>query len=162
VEISADTLSRRAIFFGAKLRAALDHGVAGYVIWVNSPYYNPSDDMFAIGDNDPTEAAVKALFLPGAPTVTSVSPCKGGAVVTWDAPVSAGYASLEGYTVTASDGTSVQTDQQTTAAVLTGLHNTTEYTFSVNARTSQGAGAVSQPSAPVLTSTAGDKCPAPK
>jgi hypothetical protein len=159
VDLSNDTLSRRAAFFDAKMRAALDHGVAGYLIWVKSPYYNPSDDMFAIGDNDPTELAVKALFLPGAPTITSVSPCTGGAVVTWSAPSSAGYATLEGYTVTASDGTSVTTGPQTTTAVVTGLHNDSEYTFTVNARTSEGPGAVSEPSAAVETTNGHGKCP---
>ena len=143
------------------MRAALDHGVAGYIIWVKSPYYNPSDDMFAIGDSDPTEAAVKALFLPGPPAITSVSPCKGGAVVTWSAPSSAGYVALEGYTVTASDGTAVTTDAQTTTAVVTGLDNTTQYTFSVNARSAEGPGAASEPSAPVETTNGQNKCPAP-
>jgi titin len=117
--------------------------------------------MFAIGDNDPTEAAVKALFLPGPPAITAVSPCKGGAVVSWSAPSSAGDVPLEGYTVTASDGTTVTTDPQTTTAVITGLDNSREYTFTVNARSAEGPGADSEPSAAIDTTNGKDKCPAP-
>ena len=53
----AGTLSQRATFFEAKIKAAIEHGVAGYLIWVKSPYYDPTDDIYAIGDNDPTDGA---------------------------------------------------------------------------------------------------------
>jgi hypothetical protein len=58
--LTSDTLSRRAAFFQAKLSAAFKAGVVGYVIWVKSPYYNSNNDIYAIGDGDPTEGAVRA------------------------------------------------------------------------------------------------------
>jgi hypothetical protein len=66
--ITSDTLTRRADFFGAKMKAAFTAGVVGYIIWVKSPYYTPSSDIYAIGDNDPTDQAMKTVIAPGAPT----------------------------------------------------------------------------------------------
>jgi hypothetical protein len=161
VEISAQSLSQRASFFDAKIRAALTNGVAGYVIWVKSPYYNPADDIFAIGDNDPSEGVVKALFAPGAVTITSISPCDRGAVVKWAAADYAGFGSLDGYTVTASDGTTVAAGSQATAVVFTGLRNKTEYTFTLVAHGSHGEGPASEPSSAVVPTKKAGKCPPP-
>jgi hypothetical protein len=66
-QITQDSITQRASFFGAKIKAAFSAGVVGYVIWVKSPYYSSSGDIFAIGDNDPTENAMKDGFAPVAP-----------------------------------------------------------------------------------------------
>jgi len=59
-QVLPDTIDRRAALFAAKMKAALDAGVAGYLIWVKSPYYSTTDDIYAIGDGDPTENAMKS------------------------------------------------------------------------------------------------------
>ncbi len=57
--ITPESLTQRATFFRAKIRAALDAGASGYLLWVKSPFYSAGSDRYAIGDGDPTEAALK-------------------------------------------------------------------------------------------------------
>jgi hypothetical protein len=49
------------------MKAAFGAGVAGYIIWVKSPYYSPTSDVYAIGDNDPTENAMIAVMASSTP-----------------------------------------------------------------------------------------------
>jgi hypothetical protein len=60
VDITQDSLNRRAAFFTAKLNSASQAGIAGYIIWVKSPYYTSYSDIYAIGDGDPTVEALLA------------------------------------------------------------------------------------------------------
>jgi hypothetical protein len=53
--VTEATLEQRSAFFNVKVHAAAAAGVAGYVIWVDSPYYTTSLDGYAIDDpSDPT------------------------------------------------------------------------------------------------------------
>jgi mannan endo-1,4-beta-mannosidase len=62
-DITQDTLDQRAAFFQAKLQAADQAGIAGYLIWVKSPYYTDTTDGYAIANGDPTEAVVQQYGL---------------------------------------------------------------------------------------------------
>ena len=57
--ITITTLDQRASFFAAKISAANAAHVAGYVIWVKSPFYSDTTDGYAIADGDPTEAVLQ-------------------------------------------------------------------------------------------------------
>jgi len=59
-ELSPDTLTRRASFFAAKIKAAFGAGAVGYILWVKSPFYSPNTDIYSIGDDDPTVSAMKS------------------------------------------------------------------------------------------------------
>lgn len=56
--VTTTTLNQRGQFFAAKINAAAQAGVAGYLIWVKSPYYSATNNGYAIGDGDPTEATL--------------------------------------------------------------------------------------------------------
>jgi hypothetical protein len=60
--ISPTTLDQRAAFFKAKIAAGNQQGVAGYVIWVDSPFYTPYTEGYDIGSDasqpDPTWTAL--------------------------------------------------------------------------------------------------------
>jgi hypothetical protein len=62
--ITNQTLSQRATFFQAKISAANAAGVAGYLIWVKSPYYDATTDAYAIPDGDPTEQVLSQALQP--------------------------------------------------------------------------------------------------
>jgi hypothetical protein len=64
--VTPETLEQRATFFAAKLSAARQANVAGYLIWVKSPFYSPDNEGYAVGDGDPTETAL-IQFTAGAP-----------------------------------------------------------------------------------------------
>ena len=59
IPITITTLDQRASFFAAKISAANAAHVAGYVIWVKSPFYSDTTDGYAIADGDPTEAVLQ-------------------------------------------------------------------------------------------------------
>jgi hypothetical protein len=65
-EITNGTLAQRGAFFKAKIAAGDQQGVAGYVVWVDSPYYTPSTEGYDIGDDpsqpDPTGSALPAAL----------------------------------------------------------------------------------------------------
>lgn len=65
--ITITTLDQRASFFQAKLQAATNAGLAGYVIWVKSPFYSDSTDGYDIADGDPVEPALKQYGLANPP-----------------------------------------------------------------------------------------------
>jgi hypothetical protein len=58
--ITDATLSQRATFFAAKIAAANAAGVAGYVIWFDSPFYTASTDGYSIAAGDPTIPVLQA------------------------------------------------------------------------------------------------------
>ncbi len=62
--ITIASVDQRATFFAAKISAANAAGVAGYVIWVKSPYYTDTTDGYAIADGDPTEGVLSAALDP--------------------------------------------------------------------------------------------------
>lgn len=64
VPITFQSLAQRATFFRAKIQAADQNGLAGYVIWVKSPYYTDGTDGYAIADGDPTEQVLSGALQP--------------------------------------------------------------------------------------------------
>lgn len=68
--ITLTTIAQRAAFFQAKIAAADQAGVAGYVIWVKSPFYTDTTDGYAIADGDPTEAVLPEALQPYPPPAT--------------------------------------------------------------------------------------------
>jgi hypothetical protein len=58
------SLAQRASFFQAKIQAANAAGVAGYVIWVKSPYYDATTNTYDIPDGDPTERVLSQALQP--------------------------------------------------------------------------------------------------
>lgn len=67
------TLDLRAQLFQEKIAAAFAAGVSGYVVWFKGANYQASNDPYAIGDGDPTEAVMAGLDL-GATTPATVPP----------------------------------------------------------------------------------------
>ncbi len=97
-----------------------------------------------------TSAVLTILTVPGAPTITSAVGASGQVTVTWTAPSSNGGSAITGYTVTASDTSKHCTTTTALSCAVTGLTNTTSYTFTVVASNVVGKGAVAT-SAPVTS-----------
>jgi titin len=121
----------------------------------------------AVGIGSPSDPSgpVKPLAPASAPTNLQVALGTGQAVITWDAPASAGGSTVSDYRVessvdngltwtTFSDGVSTAT-----TATVPGLVNGTTYRFRVTGITELGLGIPSAPSAPV-TPTAAPAAPA--
>ncbi len=74
--ITEASIEQRAQFFEAKIQAANQAGVAGYVVWVKSPYYTDSTDGYAIADGDPAEGVLSEALqaYPKAPVSLPESP----------------------------------------------------------------------------------------
>ena len=104
------------------------------------------------GLGDSAESApsnpVSPATVPDAPTEVGAVGGDGSATVTWTAPASDGGRPLTGYTVTASDGSTVST--QATSVVFSGLANGTTYVFTVRAHNTVGDSAESSPSNAVV------------
>lgn len=87
--------------------------------------------------------------VPGAPQAVTARAAAGRATVSW-LPGDTGSRILKSYRVTASPGgASVVVDGTQTSVTVTGLHNGTSYTFTVQASNGVGRGASSLPSAAV-------------
>ena len=94
-------------------------------------------------------ASAAGAGAPGAPTGTIASAGDAQALVSWNAPASAGSSPISGYTVTARpDGATCATSGELSCAV-TGLANGTAYTFTVVATNEFGTSAPGTASAPV-------------
>ena len=85
---------------------------------------------------------------PSAPLNVHADATVGGAYVTWTAPASSGTSPISGYTLTASDGTSVEVGNTTVATI--GLRRGANQNVAVRAKSASGTGAptVSNPVTP--------------
>jgi hypothetical protein len=92
-----------------------------------------------------------APIVPGAPTGVSALPAGGQAQLNWTAPASNGGSPVTGYKVTPFIGATAQAATTLsgtgTSTIITGLTNSTAYTFTVAAINSAGTGAASSASA---------------
>ena len=89
--------------------------------------------------------------LPDAPTaVTAATTAPGAAAVAWTAPGFDGYATITGYTATASPGGRTCATATTTCTI-TGLDSGTSYTFTVTSTNSAGTSTASAASSAVTT-----------
>jgi hypothetical protein len=84
--ITFATLDQRAAFFQGKIQAANRAAIAGYLIWVKSPYYSATNDGYAISDGDPVEAVLAQALQPypnspGPPASMPEAPWAAGIVV---------------------------------------------------------------------------------
>lgn len=61
--LTDETLSLRAQIFKEKIVAALRAGTSGYLIWFKGPGFAASNDNYAIGDSDPTDAMMAGLHV---------------------------------------------------------------------------------------------------
>jgi hypothetical protein len=71
VPVTAESLNLRAETFKSKITAAFTAGISGYLIWFKGPNYAATNDSYAIGDGDPTEAMMASLQL-GSTTAATV------------------------------------------------------------------------------------------
>ncbi|GES43112.1 hypothetical protein RsS62_23640 [Rhizobium dioscoreae] len=96
--------------------------------------------------------AVTPATVPGAPTIGSVTPGNGQALIAFSAPASNGGAAITSYTVTSSPGGLTGTGSAS-PIVVAGLTNGTAYTFTVTATNSVGTGSASSSSSAVTPLT---------
>jgi titin len=109
------------------------------------------------GQSAPSSASNAIVIgVPQAPTGVSAVPTNGGATVSWTAPGNNGSA-ITGYTVTPFIGAAAQTPQtfntNATTQSLTGLTNSSSYTFKVAAINARGTGDQSTASNTVTVGT---------
>lgn len=115
-----------------------------------TPTAHPTDpDLFSFGPTSPSPATV-----PGAPTITGVTPGPGSVTVAFNPPASNGGAAISSYTVTSSPG-GITATGQTSPIVVPGLTNGTSYTFTMTATNSVGTGAASSASSSATPTASG-------
>ncbi len=114
----------------------------------------------SISNNDVTLCMINGVpawvAVPGAPTVGTVSPGDGQAIIPYSAPASNGGAAITSYTATSAPGGLTGTVYQEgsgTITVATGLTNSTAYTFTVTATNAVGTSTASASSNLVTPNT---------
>ena len=108
----------------------------------------------AAGNSSASSASnsVTPAGVPGAPTITGVTPANASASIAFTAPASNGGASISGYTVTSSPGGFTGTGAASPITV-SGLTNGTAYTFTMTATNSEGTGSASSASSSITPYT---------
>lgn len=136
----------------------VDAGISAVVVpnLVNgTPYTFRVIAVNELGDSAPSDpsAPIEPATPPGSPTaVTATTNLRREAVVSWTAPTQTGGIAISGYRVTSSPGGfGTLVSGTSTSAVVTGLSNGIEYTFTVQAVNEVGASDPSAPSNPVTT-----------
>jgi probable HAF family extracellular repeat protein len=165
------TLQNRADIVDAKLCAQLTAGVAGVLLWAwdKNGSYNGVDQTigeYDIGPGDPVlgalspwTSAAHTCSSPGSPTGVIGAAGDGKASVAWLPPSSNGGSVIRSYTVQWSPGNGSRlVGGSQTSTTVSGLSNSTAYTFTVTAANAAGASAPSSTSAPV-TPQAGSPTP---
>ena len=99
----------------------------------------------------PSNSVTPSPTVPGKPTAVTAAAGDGSANVSWTAPTDNGGSAITSYTVTSQpDGQTCSSS--TTSCTISGLVNSTAYTFTVTATSTRGTGLPSDPSAPVRPS----------
>ncbi len=137
--------------------------VIGAVVAIGSTQTSGAASGPANGQNGSARAASSAkATVPGAPTKVTAGAGPASATISWTAPVHNGGASVTGYLVAPSSGSSVRVGD-VTGTVVTGLHSGRSYTFTVAAINRVGIGPTSgrsdavtptPPAAPTTTTAA--------
>jgi hypothetical protein len=110
--------------------------------------------LFALTACAPAQHLGREPRVPPAPKSVTAVAGDGEATVTWAIPVMTGgehvdpSETITGYTVTSSDGTTM--DTEAAHITFTGLTNGTAYTFTVTATNANGTSPASQPSNEVI------------
>jgi hypothetical protein len=86
---------------------------------------------------------------PGRPTITSVTPGNGQVTVAWTAPSDNGGAAIDTYTAVVVGDATKSCATATTSCTVSGLSNSTGYTFTVTAHNAAGSGPASATSGSV-------------
>ncbi len=105
----------------------------------------------SVGQGPPSRPKVAAMprTTPGPPTGVTASAGNAAVAVSWTPPAVDGGAPITGYSVTASPGGATCATTTSTMCVVSGLTNSTAYTFTVRAANLAGQGTPSAPTASV-------------
>lgn len=138
----------------ARTTGATTATVSGLTIGSSYTFTVVAENEVGVGPDSPASAAVvipPAAVLPAAPTgVTAIAGVR-SATVSWTAPADDSGSPVVGYTVVASPGGIVGFSTGATTATVSGLSDSTAYTFTVAARNAVGIGVQSAPSQAVTT-----------
>jgi fibro-slime domain-containing protein/RHS repeat-associated protein len=128
--------------------------VSGLTLGTTYTFTVTATNRVGTGPASAPSNAVTAATTPGAPTAVTAVDGNASATVTWTPPAATGFSPISSYTVTSSPGGFTTTvNGATTSAVLSGLANGTQYTFTVRATNAVGSGPFSAPSNPVTPAT---------
>jgi len=120
-----------------------------------TPYTFTVTATNAIGSTASSQSSpVTPYTIPGAPTITTVTPGNAQAIVNFTAPATNGSA-ITSYTATSNPGNVAVTvaGSSVTSITVSGLTNATSYTFTVTATNAAGQGPASAPSSLVTPYT---------
>jgi fibro-slime domain-containing protein/RHS repeat-associated protein len=134
--------------------SAVSAAVSGLTLGTTYTFTVTATNRVGTGPASAPSNAVTAATTPGAPTAVTAVDGNASATVTWTPLASTGFSPISSYTVTSSPGGVTTTvNGATTSAVVNGLTNGTQYTFTVRAANAVGSGPSSAPSNPVTPAT---------
>ncbi len=100
-------------------------------------------NVTGVGSASAAASVTPHLLVPGAPTAVAAAPGDTTVTVSWAAPVANGSSAITGYTVSSSPGSATCSTTTALSCTVTGLTDSLQYTFVVNATNAFGAGPTS-------------------